>query len=92
MRYNPATESQARDLDAIAAECRVAITKPDGVPLHRPLWSANEDFYGAATKTWALCLQIAILDDDRSAINRLWSYMGRDMHQALHHRPHQPEF
>lgn len=92
MRYLPSTESTARTVDAIAAECRVAITQHQETKPSPALWSADDVFYGAQCKTWSLCRQIALAGDDRSTVARMEAWLNRDMHKALHHRPHQPEF
>lgn len=87
MRYNPATD-QARDIDAIATECRAAIEKP----IHAALWSADDVFYAGACGTWNLCRAIAIQKEDRDTVARMQEFLNRDMHRAMHHRSHQPEY
>lgn len=92
MRYNPSTESNARTIEAIAAECRVAITRGQESKASPALWSADDVFHGSQCKTWSLCRQVALLNDDRNGVARMDAWLARDMHKAIHHRPHQPEF
>jgi hypothetical protein len=92
MRYNPSTESNARTIDAIAAECRVAITKHQEEKAQPALWSADDIFYAGQCKTWSLCRRVALSNGDRDGVARMESWLARDMHKAIHHRPHQPEF
>ena len=86
MRYNPATD-QARSIDAIAAECRAAINV---VPVS--LRVANEVFAADSCRVWSMCRESAASREDRIAVARLEAYLDRDMHAAMHHRPHQREF
>ena len=86
MRYNPATD-QARDIDVIAAECKAAINT-----LPVPLWVADEVFAADSCRVWSLCRESAASREDRTSVARLESYLARDMHAAMHHRPHQREF
>ena len=86
MRYNPATD-QARNIDAIAAECRAAI---DVLPT--PLYEAADVFAAESCRIWAMCRRSALNNGDRAGVARLGSYLASDMHAAMHHRPHQREF
>ena len=86
MRYNPATD-QARNIDAIAAECKAAIkTKP--APLVKP----RDVFAAESCRIWAMCRQSMASVGDRVAVASLDALLATDMHVAMHHRPHQREF
>jgi hypothetical protein len=87
MRYNPETD-KARDIGQLAEQARQVITRPSVT------WPFTPDDIDAAEscRTWNLCLAAALSQNDRVAIGKLESLLGDDMHRAMHHRPHQPEF
>ena len=82
MRYNPSTD-QAVSIDQIATECRVAITSYQIKP--------RDVFAAESCRVWALCRQSAENRNDQSNFARLDAMLADDMHQAMHHRPHQAE-
>jgi hypothetical protein len=89
MRYNPATESSARSLDTLAAESRSWMTKPEPVKALRPTWSSDDVFATGTCHTWVICMRY---NPDQGFRARMQQNLNRDMHRAMHHRPHQPEF
>lgn len=56
-----------------------------------PLLKPRDVFYADACETWIMCLRHCE-SNDRARRARLEAYLERDMHEALHHRPHQPEY
>jgi hypothetical protein len=82
MRYNPATD-RAVSIDQIAAECRVAITRPRLQP--------KDVFAAESCRIWAMCRRTAADYNNRSKVSELDAMLAEDMHKAMHHRPHQPE-
>lgn len=48
-------------------------------------------FYADACRTWILCLK-ACEPHQRARRAQLEFYLERDMHEAMHHRDHQPEY
>lgn len=89
MRYNPATESSVRSLDALAAESRSWMTKPEPAKTTRPTWSSDDVFAAGSCRSWLICIDMS---SDREFKARMQQNLNRDMHRAMHHRPHQPEF
>ena len=91
MRYNPATESSARSLDTLAAESRSWITKPEPIkePVGRWQWSSDDVFATGSCRTWLICIDC---NPDQGFRARMQQNLSRDMHRAMHHRPHQSEF
>lgn len=89
MRYNPATESAARTVESLAAESRTWISKPEPARQARPTWSADDVFATGSCRTWLICLAMS---SDPEFKARVQQNLNRDMHRAMHHRPHQPEF
>ena len=89
MRYNPATESSARSLDTLAAESRSWMTKPEPAKAPRPTWSSDDVFATGSCRSWLICIDMS---SDQEFKARMQQNLSRDMHRAMHHRPHQPEF
>jgi len=89
MRYNPSTD-QARYIDAIAEECKAAITADDSRPIWGLTLAAEDAFAADSCRVWALCRDGAINCGDRNRAARLEGFLAADMHKAMHHRPHQP--
>ena len=93
MRYNPATESSVRSLDTLAAESRSWMTKPKPEPVKEPVgrwqWSSDDVFATGSCHTWLICMRY---NPDQGFRARMQQNLNRDMHRAMHHRPHQPEF
>ena len=56
-----------------------------------PLLKPRDVRHAEACKTWILCLRTC-QPNERDRRARLEAYLERDMHEALHHRPHQPEY
>jgi hypothetical protein len=93
MRYNPSTDC-ASTIEDLAAENRAAIQRRRDEMHQSPtpmMLQAEDAFYVGACKTWIVCLQCCA-ENDRTARARLENYLARDMHRAMHHRPHQSEF
>ena len=92
MRFNPATETAARNIDDIAAECRQAIQDRRAESRVSVRQVSNQAFAADACKTWALCRNIATINNDRATVARMEYCLDRDMAIAINHRPWQPEY
>ena len=92
MRFNPATETTARSIDDIAAECRQAIQDRQAEPRVSVRWASRQAFAADSCRTWALCRDIATMRNDRATVARMEYNLDRDMAIAINHRPWQPEY
>lgn len=91
MRYDP-TAQPARTIEELAAESRQALEARMQETRISPLMVSRQAFYADACKTWAICRDIALCNNDRSTVAQMEYNLDRDMAVAINHRPWQPEY
>jgi len=98
MRYNLATESTVRTLDTMAAESRawllaaaaqVPEPEPEPPSTRSWTWTADDVYAAGACQTWICCHEMG---HDPKFKAEMQQKLARDMHRAMHHQPHQPEY
>ena len=91
MRYDPATDC-ARTIESLAEEARQAVEARLKERRVSPMLMSRQAFYADACKTWALCREVAIWQNDRNTMAMMEYNLDRDMAIAINHRPWQPEY
>jgi hypothetical protein len=84
MRYIPETD-RAISIDDLAAQGRAAIRLA-------PVLQPQDVFAAESLPIWFRGLPMAIEGRETARIERLQDYIARDLHEAMHHRPHQADY
>lgn len=85
----------ARTIESLAKESRDAIMKAEATKeavMPSYMRQAEDQFYGRLASDWQFLAQIAWEDGRYSEANLRELKAAECLHQAMHHRPWQPEF